>query len=166
MKLSLNTAAALLCIASVGLVGCAPETTTQEATSDSHSEEHVHPETFADALAILTQQQTAISEAFAAGDPEAAHEPLHEVGHTLELLPELAKSAGVDEEAQAAISSATEELFTAFGGLDEVLHGGEEIGYDDVKDQITSAMAALADVSIPEGDHADGHEGHEDHEGH
>ncbi|GAB5402243.1 MAG: hypothetical protein Aurels2KO_04740 [Aureliella sp.] len=162
MKFSLNTAAALLCIASVGFVGCAPET-AQNIETESHGDEHVHPESFADALAVLSEQQKSISEAFMAGDPDAAHEPLHEVGHTLELLPDLAKEAGANEEAQTAISAAVEELFTAFGSLDEVLHGGEEISYDDVKDQISTAMESLSGVSVPDGEHAEGHgDGHEE----
>lgn len=160
MKIALNTAAALLCAATAGLVGCAPETAQDTVATDSHSDEHVHPETFSAALAMLTKQQEAIAEAFAAGDPEAAHEPLHEVGHTLELLPELAKEAGLDEEALAAVTTATGELFEAFGGLDEVLHGGEDLSYDDVKDKITTAMGALSSMPVGDGD-----EGHGDHEG-
>lgn len=169
MKFALKFAPVMLCVATIGFVGCAPqETDGDTATADSHSDEHAHPESFASAIDTLIEQKDQIATAFAAGDPESAHNPLHEIGHTLELMPGLAKDAGLGEEALQVVSSATEELYDAFGKLDEVLHGGAETSYDDVKDSITAAMTSISSVApaSEHGSHSSEHAEGEHGEGH
>lgn len=159
MKFTLNLVPVVLCITALGLVGCTPKESDSDTSTASHTEEHVHPESFAAAIDTLIEQKDAIATAFAAGEPESAHNPLHEIGHTLELIPDLAKKAGLGEEALQSVSSATEELYDAFGKLDEVLHGGEQISYDDVKDSITAAMTSLSSVA-PADEHSGEHGSH------
>jgi hypothetical protein len=147
----------LLFVASIGLMGCSDTTTdtadgqseTNGDSGDGHSE-HAHPETFAEALAALVEQQTTIKEAFTSGDMEAAHGPLHEIGHTIDLLPELAEKEGVEGETLEGIKSASKSLFEAFQKLDDVMHGGEEIKYDDVAEEINAALAIVSAKSAGE----------------
>lgn len=102
------------------------------------------PKDFASALAKLQDLKASIADAYAKEDPHLAHDALHEIGHVIETLPELAKEAGLSEEAQAAVVSASENLMDAYAALDEGMHGGEEIGYDEVEQKIQDAMASLS----------------------
>lgn len=105
--------------------------------------DHKHAETYPEAVAELEEMNQAIAAAFAANDPDAAHDPLHEVGHVLDELPSLAKKQALSDEALAAIGSAVEKLFNAFGKVDEKFHGGEGATYDEVKADIDAAMDVL-----------------------
>ncbi|HBE71676.1 MAG TPA: hypothetical protein DDW52_26330 [Planctomycetaceae bacterium] len=165
-----------LLLAVVGFVcvpGCGePEETATHDESHSDHGGHGTPESLADAVHILGEQSKVISTAFTAGTPDDAHGALHEVGSTLQMLPGLAMKAGLEGEKLDELKAATTDLFDAFGALDEVMHGGEEISYDQVKDKIESAMAVLAKFDSHEGhdehgDHDEGHDEHGDHdEGH
>lgn len=156
----LRSVSLLLALAGfVSISGCAE---TEDATSHSESHaghgSHSTPESLSAAVHMLSEQASVISTAFAAGSPDDAHGALHEVGSTLELLPELAQKEGLEGEKLAEVKTATTDLFEAFGALDEVMHGGDEISYDEVKGKIESAMAVLEKF--------DSHEGHEDHSEH
>ncbi len=146
---NLRIVGVLLCLAaSSGLVGCkdSGESSGSPAAAggDTHDDEHEHPTTLAGALETLLKQKETIQKAFEAGDPESAHDPLHEIGHTLELIPEMAaKVESLGEEGQAAVKTAVDDLFDGFTALDEVMHGGKEISYADVGTKIDDALAVL-----------------------
>ncbi|MEO9592448.1 hypothetical protein [Rhodopirellula bahusiensis] len=84
-----------------------------------------------------------ITTAFASGKPNDAHGELHEIGHLIECLPELAKKADLSSEQQEAVSEATEALMNAFGELDNTLHGGEEVDVDIVSEKISTQLKTL-----------------------
>lgn len=110
-----------------------------EAAHEGHS----HADNYVDAIAELEEMRGVIAKAFADGDLDAAHDPLHEVGHVLDELVSLAKKDGVSEEGISAIESAVNTLMDNFGAVDEKFHGEEGKDYSEVKDAIDAAMEQL-----------------------
>lgn len=119
-----------------------------------HDEDHHHPETFAAAVAELTEMRNTIRDGFAKNDEEAAHGPLHEIGHLLETLEELGKKQGIAGDDLAALKTNVETLFNAFGDVDKTLHGGEGSTYSEVSEKIDAALAAIT-AMVKEDAHAD-----------
>jgi hypothetical protein len=105
------------------------------------------PADFAAGVAGLQQQYEAIRDAFRAGDKGKADGPLHQVGHTLEALPELAAKAKLGEQDVAAAKSAATVMFEAYGKLDEAIHGGKEPDYGAAADTLDKAMAELSELA-------------------
>lgn len=145
---------ALIAMLSLTLIGCGDRTADDATTRDDappvaigdleqDMDHHEHPETYAEAVAELDAMRTQISQAFAANDIEAADGPIHEVGHVLEDVVELAREEAFSDEAVAEINAAVETLFDAFGRVDEKIHGGEGATYDEVQPEIDSAFETL-----------------------
>lgn len=142
--------AALFATTAFSFVGCGsgnnnaerPPISIDELESDSHVD-HKHAETYPDAVAELEEMNKAIATAFASNDSDAAHDPLHEVGHVLDELPALAKKQSLSDEAVAAIGAAVEKLFDSFGKVDAMFHDGEGATYDEVKADIDANMEVL-----------------------
>ncbi len=141
-----------------------------------------HPESLGEALHQLTELRDTVRDAFAAGDLEAAHGPLHSVGHLIDEVSELAAEAGIAEEAVAAIDSNCEILMDSFGEVDKKMHSEDEgSDYSEVSEKIDAALAAIVKSAGAAGEHeshdehgdhhehAEGHHddhGHDEHEGH
>lgn len=129
--------------------GCEESTTTNTAAPAG---EHVHghdehdhgPESLKDAIAELESMRNTIRDAFAKNDHDAAHDPLHEVGHVLEAIPELAKKEKVTAENQAAIEKSVNDLMDAFGRVDKTMHGQEGSSYKEESATIDAAIEALS----------------------
>ncbi len=145
---------ALFATLSLALVGCGAKTTDDTTTAPGQPpvsidqlehdlDHHAHAETYAEAVAELDEMRSEISQAFAAGDIEAADGPIHEVGHVLEDVVELARKEGLSAEAVAEIDAAVETLFDAFGRVDDKIHGREGVTYDEVEAEIDAAFATL-----------------------
>ena len=116
-------------------------------------EDHEHlPETFAAAVEELVKERDTIRDAFAKNDAEAAHEPLHEVGHLLEAMPELAAKGPAPADA-AVVKEVSNELFELFGKVDEKLHGTEGSTYEEVAEKIDAGVKRLQEqagaASVP-----------------
>jgi len=107
------------------------------------------PADFASAVANLRPLYEAIREAFQAGDKGKADKPLHQVGHLLESLPELAGKAGLGEQELAKAKSAASAMFEAYGELDEAIHAGQEPDYGAVAEKLDKAMAELGALTKP-----------------
>lgn len=141
---------AILASTTLAFVGCGksemnserPPVSIDELDSDGHVG-HKHAETYPEAVVELEEMNKTIASAFANNDVDAAHDPLHEVGHVLDALPALAKKQELGDEAVAAISAAVETLFDAFGRVDEKFHGGEGATYGEVKADVDSSMEVL-----------------------
>ena len=116
------------------------------ATSHNHDhDDHEHsPESLKDAITELTSLRNSIRDGFAKNDPDAAHDPLHEVGHVLEAVPELAKKEKASEENQVAIEAAVNTLMDAFGRVDKTLHGQEGSTYSEESATIDTALETLS----------------------
>lgn len=129
--------------------GCEESTNTNTAAPAG---EHVHghdehdhgPESLKDAMTELTSMRNTIRDAFAKNDQDAAHDPLHEVGHVLEAIPELAKKEKVTAENQAAIEKSVNDLMDAFGRVDKTMHGQEGSTYSEESATIDAALEALS----------------------
>lgn len=142
-------------LASLVTLGCntssTPSTTIKPpvATSghDHESEQHHHPETLAGLLDELSEKYLAIKGAMEKGDTEAAHGPLHDIGHLLEsdhaVVPELLKKSSLDDEAKAKFTAATTKLFDEFLKLDGTFHGGPGVEWADLDKNIAPAMEEL-----------------------
>ncbi len=144
---SLAVAAALL----IGGTGCktetpppAPPATTGDTKADEHDHaHHNHADNLAGAVKELTDLKTTIADAFAKGDADAAHDPLHEIGHVLENIPVFATKENVAEAEQATIKEAVDALLDVYGKIDEGMHGKEGVKYEDVSAKIDEALAKL-----------------------
>lgn len=114
-----------------------------EHGDDEH--DHEGPESFAEALASVTSMKTTICKAFADETPDAAHDELHEIGHLLEEIPELAaKVDGISKEQIAKVEAAVEKLFEGFGELDHTLHDtSAEVDVAALEKQLTDAISEL-----------------------
>ena len=106
-------------------------------------EESGQPESFAEAISQIDDMGSKITAAFAKGEPDDAHDELHDIGHMIESLPELAKKAGLPEPKQEKVGEATEALMDAFGELDGTLHGGEKVDVEKISTTISAQIEEL-----------------------
>ena len=112
-------------------------------TGDDH-EDHQHAETYDEAVTELLATQKAIAEAFAAGKQDDAHGPLHDVGHLLGNTETLIENSDMDDDTKKKLSEAIEQLFTAYGAVDDKMHNSEKgKDYSDVSEQIENALSEL-----------------------
>ncbi len=102
-----------------------------------------HPETYAEAVALVAKLQLQIKEALATGDIKVADVPLHEIGHVLEAIPLLADKQSLSEADEEAVKKAVDTLFDAFGQIDEKVHGDGEPSYTPYAEKIESAIGTL-----------------------
>jgi len=101
------------------------------------------PEDFDAAVAQVSELRDTIVSALEADDAEAAHDPLHDIGHTLEHVERYAGDLDLSEAEQEKVDSAINSLFDAFGSIDEQFHGGEGKSLDEVRDSIDASMETL-----------------------
>jgi hypothetical protein len=143
--------AGLFC-AVLTLAGCTdtgnPETgNATNADDHGHSHEEAHgssgPKTLADAITQLTGLRNVIRDGFAAGDDDAAHGPLHDVGHCLEAVEKLAATEKAGTVEAATIKTQVDVLFKAYGDVDKTMHGKEGRSYSEVSKEIDDAFVAL-----------------------
>lgn len=115
----------------------------------AHGEDEDRPKSFAEAVRVIKEHGDEVAEAFQAGDPEAAHDALHELGHLLASLPKLVDDADMPDEEQNKAKQAAKELFDAYNKLDRLMHAKEldkekvAETYAEVKDAIAAAMQVL-----------------------
>jgi len=141
--------------------GCGQPSTTVPATEtdtegDSHSHgDEVHdddhagesPQDFASAVAQVKELSDAIGSAYAGDDAHAAHDPLHEIGHHLLALPELAAAAKLSSADRKTVDEVAEKLLNAFEGLDDAMHGREGKTYAEVEEDIQTGVQVLESIS-------------------
>jgi hypothetical protein len=129
---------------SIGFLGCDVKDSVQKTgtTSSAHGGGHQHATTLAGALKEIEEFRGTIKEAFAKKSPDDAHDALHEIGHVLESVTELAAPA--NDEAKKSVKTAVDELFDCFGAMDDTLHN-KNTGktYEEVADRIDAAMSTL-----------------------
>ena len=151
-------------LASFSLAGCGNgEASNSNGSAGDHDHDHdhghdhdehghAHPESLAEALTQVEELYAEMKAAFAEDDLEKADGPLHEIGHVLEALPELAAKESLPEADQEQIKTAAEALLDRYGEVDERIHGGEGKSYDDVAAQVDEAIATLKAIKLPEGE--------------
>ena len=128
-----------------------------------------HAETVGVAFHELTELYTTVKTAFAADDADTAHGPLHEVGHVLKGVKELANKSELTAEAKATVDQQVEVLMDAYGDVDKMMHGKDGSQYSEVSDKVDAAMAALktalSELAEHDGDHDHGHDHDDDEHG-
>jgi hypothetical protein len=143
---------ALAACMGIAAIGCSPAPTDMATGNkppvsadelEHMHDDHDHAETYPDAVAQIEKLNTEISASFAAGKGAEADSQVHAIGHALEDVPALAKKTTLSEEDQTAVGVAVETLLDAFGKIDEKLHGGDGVDYDQVAGDITSALETL-----------------------
>ncbi|MEZ6127462.1 MAG: hypothetical protein R3C59_02110 [Planctomycetaceae bacterium] len=102
---------------------------------------------FVNAVKQIIRQRDTIRDGFASGDIDAAHGPLHEVGHTLLSLVELAGKEDLSDSDQQSIKTSVDTLMDAFGAVDATLHGGEGSTYAEESATIDAALKVIADIA-------------------
>ncbi len=129
--------------------GCGESSPKEQHTGgEEHGHDHDHghdhaPATLKEGIAKLTTLRNTMRDAFGKNDPDAAHGPLHEVGHVLEAIPELAKKENLSAGSQATIETAVNTLMDAFGAVDKTMHGQEGSTYSEESAKIDAAMESL-----------------------
>jgi len=129
------------------IVGCEPAKPKADAGAGSadhgHNDEHAHSETLADAVKELEGICAAVKAAFAKDDADAADEPIHDVDHVLQEIPELAAKSKLDDAGKAEVKTAVDSMLKAFEAIHDGMHGGTGKKYSDVADTIESALKTL-----------------------
>jgi ABC-type Zn2+ transport system substrate-binding protein/surface adhesin len=125
-----------------------PTETSKSEDGHNHSHDHDHDHdhsnmSLGDAAKEIVSLQTAIAEAFAANDPEKAHDPLHEVGHIIGVLEDAGKKASLSEADAAELKATKDALMDAFAKVDGAMHGDGETKYSDVAEQVEKSIATL-----------------------
>jgi hypothetical protein len=153
-KLSIRlTLAATACLG-LATLGCTPPAAVESPSSNKppmaadeleHADEgdHVHAETYADAVAQVEALRNEIRDAFAKGEGASADAAVHKIGHALEDMAMLAKKAALSEADQLEVGTSVEKLLDAFEKVDEKLHGGVGVEYDKVATDVDAAFASL-----------------------
>lgn len=108
---------------------------------------HDEPVSFADGVAKLRSLAAELSETLAENASGAADDAVHEIGHLLEHVRELATKEGLAE----AATKGLDELEECFGKVDEAFHSGEKDAdpkgvFESVKERLESALSSLAEV--------------------
>jgi len=163
---------ALLCLVLAIAGGCnSAEQASGEKDDHGHSHDHDHsdaPKSLHAAIIELRDMWADITTAMDNSDPEAAHDPLHDVGKVLEAMPELAAETDLPESEWNEIKAEADKLFEAFGDIDSAFHkqdADKVAAYESAKSTIDEGVAAL-EAKLPllgEGPPTDGHD-HEDHD--
>ena len=101
------------------------------------------PENLGDAVEQLVQLRDTIRDAFEADDADAAHNPLHEVGHLLSGIEKLVEKSDEDAEHKEEMIAAVEELFDSYTAVDETFHSDGGKKYSEVASKIDAAVKTL-----------------------
>ena len=124
------------------VVGCA-----DDHADSGHGHEHDDAETRMPYDALVTricEHRDAIKAAFDADKLEEAHDPLHEIGHLIEQLPDSAAETDLVESDWNQVKDASKELMDAFGKVDALFHGDKEgVKFAEVEQEIGQAIAVL-----------------------
>lgn len=137
-----------------GFAGCESQEGAKVATAEleqpvshSHADVSEGATNFSTAFEDIEAMKNKICQAFANGTPDDAHDTLHDVGRSLEKLPELAaEEAKLSNEQLAAVNEAVESLFDGFGKLDDTMHGGEEVDVKELEEKLTQALTKLKET--------------------
>ena len=131
------------CVVGIGicLLGCTPKEQNAKPSGKTALKQEDGPKSLPAALKQLTEHAETISKAFTSNKPDDAHHSLHDVGHLLECIPDLAKD--LSDEKKEVVKKSVADLFECFGALDDAMHGGTDTPYTKVGERITAALAGL-----------------------
>jgi hypothetical protein len=127
----------------------------QPASTNAHGDEdedagHAHvaalPQDLSSGIAALQEHYRAIKGAFEQGDTQKAHEPLHDVGGVLEVLPKLVQATGLAAADAKKANQSADKMFEAYSRIDEALHQGKPADYKAVAGVLDENMAVISAV--------------------
>ncbi|QGJ71642.1 Hypothetical protein PBC10988_33490 [Planctomycetales bacterium 10988] len=134
------------------ITGCtppaAPESDHAEEDHDhDHDHDHHDPENFKELVAEIEELNGEIKSGFEGDDHEAAHDPLHELGEFLEMLPAMADESDLSEDQKEAVKKAGNQLMYQFGEVDAKMHGGPGKDYADIEEAISEPLKTLKEAA-------------------
>jgi hypothetical protein len=154
-----------ICVGTLGVLAIALCVGCQNAESETHGSEHGHthepikgPKTFTEGVTKLKEFNEVISVAMESDDPDAAHDPLHEIGSLLNRLPELAADTDLAESDWEEVNQEVDKLFEAFKEVDVAFHNGgdKKAAYESSKANIDEGVAYLeTKLALLSGEHDD-----------
>jgi hypothetical protein len=124
------------------------------AKKDDHDHDHDHemPKTIEEAIAGLKQIGAKVEKELTGGSAEKADDLVHSVGHLIEDLHEKIAAAKLGEKAKAAAKAAADEIYDAYGAIDEALHAAEEevkkFDFKQFAPKIEAATKQLEDMFV------------------
>lgn len=123
------------------LAGCEAPKPAAAPKADEHA--HGEPATanYGESVGSLRKLHDEIKTAFEAGKPDDAHGALHEIGHVLEALEK--QAAGVPADKQESAKAAVKALFDGYTKIDKSMHGGDEVKYADMGEDLSKNVATL-----------------------
>lgn len=101
---------------------------------------------FPKALVGLEAKTEEVFAAFAAGDPKAADQPIHEVFRDFNLIDRLAEPAGLTNDQQAALKQATAQLLDAYQDLHTPMHQAvfpEDFDFEPIRKRLFDGLKAI-----------------------
>jgi hypothetical protein len=147
----------VLALSAFVFAGCEPTPAVKappggQASGHEHGNEHAEPATLAEAVTQLNAHSAAIKAAFEKNDAQAADEPLHDVMHVLEHLPELVEKLNLDDAGKASAKTATDAVNAAFEAIHDGMHGGTPgKKYADVAESLEGGLKTLDELAKPKG---------------
>ncbi|TWT72720.1 hypothetical protein Pla123a_40190 [Posidoniimonas polymericola] len=155
-------------LVAMALTGCPGPVSTPEGDAAAHADHdhgdgHEHATTLVGAYEELEHMAADIKSSFQADKPGDAHDAMHEIGHVILSIPALAEKAGVGSADE--VKQVTDDLMDGFAKLDDVMHGGDKVTWDDVSAKIDAAMQKL-EGWLPADAHADHDHDGDDHADH
>ncbi len=169
-RLYTNCIAFTLCFAILVIAGCGSQ---EQAKDDGHGHHHDHdhgamPKSFAASVKSLKHEWAEISIAMNDGNPEGAHDPLHEVAEVLGSMADLAAETELSEDDWTVVKTEAEKLLDSFTTIDKTFHDeslDKLAAFESVKTAIDDSIAVLEEKLSLLGDEASEEDhGHNDHD--
>ena len=132
--------------AAAASAAASPEQGHQDDYSKTHGSRSGSVRTCAEAVQKVKTLCLKVQAGFSTLNLGQADGPVHEIGHVLSHLQELAAKQNLSEEQRKTVDESIRSLFEAFGSLDRTIHSGKGKFYIDLADEIEGALAALQDV--------------------
>jgi hypothetical protein len=142
--------AAIAAFSIVALAGCGSKPKPAPAADRDHEHSEEMPETFSAAVADLQEHAPEIKEAFDAGKPADADEPLHHMVPLLEAMPKLIDASTLTPDQKAEAKEVSEQLLNEYEKLHDTSHDGGEAKYEDHAGKIDQALAKLVALAPAE----------------
>lgn len=134
------------CVVAICLteLGCSRSKPTADDDKHTHEHENSHrTQSLAEAVQLLVDHRNAIRDAIDQGTPDVAHDAIHDVGHLLKSLPEIAADSDLVESEWNTVKLQSDRLMEAFGHIDSAFHTQDSdrtTAYRDVAGTIDDAI--------------------------
>ena len=135
----------LMAVTGILCCGCSSEDSSDAASATSMESQET-AKSFKEAVTDAIALRDRIRDGFASGDVDAAHGPLHDIGHCLLAIPEAAAAELTSEDSQK-VAAAVDELMDAYGEVDKTLHGADGSTYEEEALAIDNGFLTLTELA-------------------